>query len=72
MSGTAAMINPLDAFNRSLETSSPAPGFELLIFATNWGFNGSWDDFCSRIKKDGYDGAEAWYPAKAMRSLSNS
>ena len=64
MSGTAAMINPLDAFNTPLETSSPAPGFELLIFATNWGFNGSWDDFCSRIKKDGYDGAEAWYPAE--------
>ena len=64
MSGTAAMINPLDAFNRPLETSSSAPGFELLIFATNWGFNGSWDDFCSRIKKDGYDGAEAWYPAE--------
>ena len=38
MSGTAAMINPLDAFNTPLETRSPAPGFELLIFATNWGF----------------------------------
>jgi sugar phosphate isomerase/epimerase len=63
MSGTAAMINPLDAFNTPLETSSPAPGFEVLIFATNWGFNGSWEEFCSRIKKDGYDGAEAWYPA---------
>jgi sugar phosphate isomerase/epimerase len=35
----------------------------LLIFATNWGFNGRWEEFCSRIKKDGYDGAEAWYPA---------
>ena len=62
MSGTAAMINPLDAFNTPLESALPAPGYELLIFATNWGFNGSWDDFCSRIKTDGYDGAEAWYP----------
>ena len=64
MSGTAAMVNPLDAFNIPLGTAAPAAGFELLIFATNWGFNGSWDEFCSRIKKDGYDGAEAWYPAE--------
>ncbi|HZB12899.1 MAG TPA: TIM barrel protein, partial [Chryseolinea sp.] len=63
-SGTAAMVNPLDAFNIPLGTAAPATGFELLIFATNWGFNGSWDEFCSRIKKDGYDGAEAWYPAE--------
>jgi sugar phosphate isomerase/epimerase len=64
MSGTAAMVNPLDAFNIPLGTAVPAAGFELLIFATNWGFNGSWDEFCSRIKKDGYDGAEAWYPSE--------
>ncbi|HZB14057.1 MAG TPA: hypothetical protein VE467_13555, partial [Chryseolinea sp.] len=64
MSGTAAMVNPLDAFNIPLGTAAPAAGFELLIFATNWGFNGNWDEFCSRIKKDGYDGAEAWYPAE--------
>ena len=64
MSGTAAMINPLNAFNSPLNSSPPAAGFELLIFATNWGFNGSWDEFCSRIKNDGYDGAEVWYPAE--------
>lgn len=63
MSGTAAMINPLDAFNEPLITALPNPGFELLIFATNWGFDRSWDEFCSKIKKDGYDGAEVWYPA---------
>jgi len=71
MSGTAAMINPLNAFNAPLKSSPPAPGFELLIFGTNWGFNGSWDDFCSRIKREGYDGAEIWYPAeeKARREF---
>jgi sugar phosphate isomerase/epimerase len=62
MSGTAAMINPLEAFNAPLHTALTNPGFELLIFATNWGYSGSWDEFCSRIKKDGYDGAEIWYP----------
>jgi len=38
------------------------PGYELLVFATNWGYEGSWDQFCAKIKKLGYDGAEAWYP----------
>jgi sugar phosphate isomerase/epimerase len=42
-------------------TAPAQQGFELLIFATNWGFAGSWDEFCSKIKKEGYDGAEAWY-----------
>ena len=64
MSGTVAMINPLEAFNTPLKIPAAAPGFELFIFATNWGFNGSWDEFCSRIKKEGYDGAEIWYPAE--------
>ena len=63
MSGTAAMMNPLETFSIPLKTAMPAPGFELLIFATNWGFIGSWDEFCSRIKKEGYDGAEVWYPS---------
>src|SRR5688572_4037643 len=62
MSATATALNPLDAFNEPLKTPKPQDGFELLIFATNWGFNGSWDEFCSRIKKEGYDGTEAWFP----------
>lgn len=61
MSATAAIINPLDAYNCPLETPIQ-PGFELLILGTNWGFNGGWDEFCSRIKKEGYDGTEAWLP----------
>ena len=64
MSGTAAMINPLHAFHVPLNSPAPQPGFELLIFATNWGYNGTWDEFCARIKKDGFDGAEVWYPAE--------
>lgn len=62
MSGTAALINPLVAFNAPLSLVAPRPGFELLIFATNWGFGGSWEEFCSKIKSEGYDGTEVWYP----------
>lgn len=39
-----------------------APGFKLIILATNWGFPGSIDAFCTAIKKEGYDGAEIWWP----------
>jgi sugar phosphate isomerase/epimerase len=36
--------------------------FELKILATNWGFNGSIDEYCSKVKRDGYDGIEIWWP----------
>lgn len=36
--------------------------FELKILATNWGFAGSMDQFCAAAKKEGYDGAELWWP----------
>ncbi|WP_276374728.1 TIM barrel protein [Chryseolinea sp. H1M3-3] len=63
MSGTAAaMMNPLESFNKPLTTSSPSAGFELIMLATNWGYGGSWEEFCAKIKDDGYDGAEVWYP----------
>ena len=36
---------------------------ELLFFQTNWGFEGSWEDFFSKTKNSGYDGVEVWIPA---------
>ncbi|MGD1894563.1 MAG: sugar phosphate isomerase/epimerase family protein [Cyclobacteriaceae bacterium] len=45
--------------------------FSLQIFATNWGFNGSADDFCAKAKEAGYDGIEVWLPngEKAQEEL---
>ena len=41
----------------------PASGkFQLLILATNWGFSGTMDEYCSKVKKEGYDGIEIWWP----------
>jgi sugar phosphate isomerase/epimerase len=40
---------------------SMAPGFRLLILATNWGFPGTIDEFCKRAKDAGYDGIEVWW-----------
>lgn len=61
MTGTQVAFNALESFSRPLNVPQQA-GFSLLIFATNWGFSGSWDEFCARIKQLGYDGAELWYP----------
>lgn len=37
---------------------------ELLILATDWGYEGSYDDFFTKIKKDGYNGCETWLPGE--------
>ena len=36
--------------------------FELIIVATNWGYQGNIDSYCAKVKKDGYDGIEIWWP----------
>lgn len=36
--------------------------FNLTILATNWGFQGSIDDFAKKAKDAGYDGMEVWLP----------
>lgn len=42
-----------------------APGFKLIFMATNWGYNGTLDQFCAKAKADGYDGIEVWVPQEA-------
>jgi sugar phosphate isomerase/epimerase len=36
--------------------------FKLKVLATNWGFNGTLDSYCAKVKKEGYDGIEIWWP----------
>ena len=36
--------------------------FKLKLLATKWGFTGTMDEFCSKVKKEGYDGMEIWWP----------
>ena len=38
------------------------PGYELKVYATRWGFSGSMDAFCQRVKAEGFDGVEDWIP----------
>lgn len=63
--GTHAVVNSLEAFARPLESERTNQGFRLLIFATNWGYTGTWEEFAAKIAHLGYDGAELWYPSEA-------
>jgi sugar phosphate isomerase/epimerase len=37
-------------------------GFQLKVLATNWGYQGSLDAYCAKVKEEGYDGIEIWWP----------
>jgi len=53
---TLAEINP--------PKQSMSKNFELKLLATNWGFEGSADAYCDKVKKAGYDGIENWWPTE--------
>jgi len=38
--------------------------FKLKVLATNWGFNGTLDEYGAQVKKEGYDGIEIWWPTE--------
>jgi hypothetical protein len=59
--GTGLLMHPLESLAKPL-TPAGQSGYTLLILATNWGFNGTWEEFCSKAKKAGYDGCEIWWP----------
>ena len=61
--GSAAfLLSSLDSFSQSHKPSfTMNKNYELKIMATNWGFRGTLDEFCARVKKEGYDGIEAWW-----------
>jgi len=42
-----------------------AAGYSLTVLATNWGFEGSWEDFAGKAAAAGYDGVEVWVPGDA-------
>jgi len=59
--GTGLLLTPMESYAKPIMTNNQA-GYSLLIFATNWGFSGSWDDFALKVKQAGYDGMEIWWP----------
>ena len=73
VASAAVLINPFKSFANPMETMSAA-GYELIVLGTNWGFSGTIQEFCARIKADGFDGAEIWYPAdeKGQQELQDA
>lgn len=64
--GSALMLDNFQLMASPLSTHTAA-GYQLLIFATNWGYQGDWESFCTKIKREGYDGAEIWLPEEKSR-----
>ncbi len=60
---TALFLTSLDSFALpQQQTNNMNTGFSLKVLATNWGFEGSMDEYCEKVKKEGYDGIEIWWP----------
>ncbi len=69
VSSGAAMLLATEAMASKKQISVPA-NFSIRIMATNWGFEGSADQFCDKAKKAGYDGIEVGWPGEeAARKL---
>ena len=57
------LLASLDAFASSdLPNRNMDNNFKLKLLATNWGFPGSLEEYCAKVKKEGYDGIELWWP----------
>ena len=55
----------LDAFSSSYKPNFTVnKNFELKVLATNWGFGGTIDQYCAKVKQEGYDGIEIWWPTE--------
>ena len=56
------LLTSLESYAKPLVTEG---GTDLKILGTSWGFNGSVDSFCQKVKAEGYDGIEMWWPTDA-------
>jgi len=61
VTATAMMLSSFD-FLPAPAAAASSDGFALKVLATNWGFRGSVTDYCEKVKKEGYDGIEIWWP----------
>ncbi|HVX51292.1 MAG TPA: sugar phosphate isomerase/epimerase [Chitinophagaceae bacterium] len=62
-SASALMLASLQSFASSNKPDfTMNKDFKLKVLATNWGFNGTLDEYGAQVKKEGYDGIEIWWP----------
>ena len=64
IASASMFLTSLEAFSLANKPAFTAnANFQLQIMATNWGFKGDMDQFCEKVKKEGYDGVELWWPS---------
>jgi sugar phosphate isomerase/epimerase len=57
------LLASLDAFaSPNLPIKNMDNNFKLKLLATHWGFPGTLEEYCAKVKKEGYDGIELWWP----------
>ena len=62
---TALWLSSLELFASAHKPNlSRNNNFELKLLATNWGFKGTLDEYSAKVKKEGYDGIEIWWPTE--------
>ncbi len=61
LAATGLLFSSLEAWSENPAKTQAKPGFQLKIMATDWGFEGSLDEYCAKAKKAGYDGIEIWW-----------
>lgn len=59
---TALLLSSLNGFASPLTATDTNADFKLKILATNWGFAGTINEYCAKVKKEGYNGIEIWWP----------
>src|SRR5436305_6718984 len=62
---TALVLSSLEVFAFKKPSQIMNTNFKLKLLATNWGYQGSLEDYCAKVKKEGYDGIEIWWPMEA-------
>jgi sugar phosphate isomerase/epimerase len=60
---TAALMSSVESFASAHKPAfNMNTAFDLKVLGTAWGFPGTLDEFCAKVKKEGYDGIEMWWP----------
>ncbi len=64
VTSSAALLLTSETFPASTKKQVKVPvNFAIKIMATNWGFDGTSEQFCAKAKQAGYDGIEVGWPA---------
>jgi sugar phosphate isomerase/epimerase len=63
MAATGIFLRSLDAIAETAPVLLQGEKkLDLIVLATNWGFEGSLDAYGKKVKEAGYDGIEIWWP----------